>query len=305
MYPGQYKIMITRKNYLDSIENFNTRDLTRKALIYWDGYLTINNLDEEQYILKLKEMGQDPNFYLNLNQFTQHLINNGIHPRTIRAYFSAVKQYLRGQGLRIYNEDVKQFVKFPKILKETRIPLDHKTIQILLDNASNYMKLVILALVSSGMRVSELLQLTYKDLKEPYVNLRAETTKTGVERKTFFSKQVWPILNHFLKNLEDSADYVFCSNYEPKVSLDELESKFALLRNKARLSKKYNNSNVNTITIHRFRAFCKTQASEVCGKDFAEGLIGHEGYLGGYYGLPDDEKLKNYLKIESRLIFRI
>ena len=297
-------LLTDRSKYLNSIENFNTRDLTRKALIYWDSYLSVNNLIENDYLILLKSMGQDPNFYLNLNQFVQHLINNGKHPRTIRAYFSAVKQYLRNQGLRIYNEDIKQFVKFPKILKETRIPLEHKTIQILLDNASNYMKLVILAAVSSGARVSELLQLTYKDLKEPFVNIRAETAKTGVERKTFFSKQVWIILN-LLKSQTQTDDYVFCSNYEPKKSLDELENKFALLRNRSKLSKKYNNSNVNTITIHRFRAFCKTQASEICGKDYAEGLIGHEGYLGGYYGLSDEEKLKNYLKVEPKLIFKI
>ena len=297
------KLLIDRKKYLDSIENFNTRDLTRKALIHWDNYLSLNQLIEEPYIIRLKEMGQDPNFYLNLNQFVQHLINN-VHPRTTRAYFSAVKQYLRGQGLRIYNEDVKQFVKFPKILKETRIPLDHKTIQILLDHASNYMKLVILSLISSGMRENELLQITFNDLKEPFVNLRAETTKTGVERKTFFSKQVWPILT-LLRNQAENDDYVFCSNYEQKRSLDELESKFSLLRDKANLSKKYNNSNVNTITLHRFRAFCKTQASDICGKDYAEGLIGHEGYLGGYYGLPDEEKLKNYIKVEPRLLFKI
>lgn len=293
-----------RKDYLDSISVFNTRDLARKALIHWDNYLSFNQLIEGEYILKLKEMGQDPNFYLNLNQFIQHLINNGKHPRTIRVYFSAVKRYLRSQGLRIYNEDIKQFIKFPKILKETRIPLDHKTIQILLDNASNYMKLIILAAVSSGARISELLQLTYNDLKEPFVNIRAETAKTGVERKTFFSKQVWSILN-LLRNQVDNDDYVFCSNYEQKRSLDELESKFSSLRDKANLSKKYNNSNVNTITIHRFRAFCKTQASEVCGKDYAEGLIGHEGYLGGYYGLSDEEKLKNYLKVEPKLIFKL
>src|SRR3990170_4706966 len=253
-------MMITenRQTYLKTIENYNSRDLARKALIYWDGYLSINKLIESDYILLLKSMGQDPNFYLNLNLFVQHLINNGKHPRTIRAYFSAVKQYLRTQGLRIYNEDIKTFVKFPKILKETRIPLDHKTIQILLDHASNYMKLVILSLISSGMRENELLQITFNDLKEPFVNLRAETTKTGVERKTFFSKQVWPILT-LLRNQAENDDYVFCSNYEQKRSLDELESKFSLLRDKANLSKKYNNSNVNTITLHRFRAFCKTQ----------------------------------------------
>ena len=294
----------TRDNYLKSIENFNSRDIVRKALIHFDNYLELSNFTESPYIEKLRSYNQDPLLYQNLNYFVQHL-NNNLHPRTVRTYFSSVKQYLRVfHGLRIYNEDIKTYIKFPKILKEEKIPLDHKTIQVLIDNASNYMKLVILALVSSGMRVNSLLQLRFSDLKEPFVSVRAETTKTGREYKTFFSKQVWEIIN-LLKNQADSGDYVFCSNYEPKKSLDELEAKFLLLRHKAKLEKKYNNSNVHTITIHRFRAFCKTMAADICNKDFAEGLIGHEGYLPTYNALPDDMRYYNYIKVEPRLSFKI
>lgn len=293
-----------RKTYLEDIPNANSKDFARKALIHYDNYLSLQKQTEEWHIKKLLAFGTQPDLYLELGHIKQHLVNNGLHPRTVRNYFNAIKTYLRAQGIRIYNEDVKTFVRFPKILREEKHALDKRQIQALIDHSSNYMRFVILALVSSGMRVSELLQLEYRDLKYPYVKLRAETTKTGVARTTFFSSQVWEIIQ-ILKSQAHTNDYVFCSNYEPFRSLAELETKFSKVRHKAGLESTYNNSNVHHVTIHRFRAFCKTQASDVINKDFAEGLIGHEGYLGTYNTMADQDKRERYLKLESRFIFNI
>ena len=276
--------------------------MASKALKYWDAFLKYRKVGEKGFIEDLKKIQQDPSFYQYLNLFVQYMVEQKLHPRSVRSYFSSLKQYLRSKGFRIYNEDIKQFVKLPKVLKETRVPLDHKTIQILIDSASNDMKTIMLSLVSSGMRASELLQLTWSDLNEPNVNLRAETTKTGVQRTTYFSKQVWDLLRNGVKG---KGDYVFCYRYVPKKSLEELENKFASLRDKCKLTKRYTTSNIHTVTLHRFRAFCKTWASEKVGKDFAEGLIGHEGYLSGYYGLSDEEKYNNYKKVEPFLTFKI
>lgn len=295
---------MTQKDYLDSIPNQNSRDFARKALSHFNNYLSLKETTEQSYITILLEFGQDAKLYNELSNIKQHLVNNGLHPRSVRNYFNQIKLYLRSENIRIYNEDVKTFVRFPKILKEEKIPLDRKIIQKLLDNSDNYMKFIILALVSSGCRVSEILQLLYSDLKFPYVKIRSEIAKTGVARTTFFSSQVWSII-HLLKSQADSDDYVFCSEYRPKVSLDELERKFGTVRERSGLTDRYKTSSIHHVTIHRFRSFCKTQASQVCNKDFAEGLIGHEGYLGTYNSLSDEEKLDNYKKLESRFIFTL
>jgi integrase len=295
---------MTQNEYLKNIDNANSKDFARKALIHFYNYLSINDSTEENYIAQLLQYNQDPKLYNELSNIKQHLVNNGLHPRTTRTYFNQIKLYLRSKNVRIYNEDVKTFVRFPKILKEEKIPLDRKIIQKLLDNSDNHMKFVILGLVSSGCRVSELLQLLFSDLKYPYVKIRPEIAKTGVARTTFFSSQVWSMIN-LLKSQADSDDYVFCSEYQPKVSLDELETKFGRTRQKAVLISRYQHSRYHHVTIHRFRAFCKTQASQVCDKDYAEGLIGHEGYQGTYNSLSDEEKLDNYKKLESRFIFTI
>lgn len=295
---------MNQNEYLDSISNINSKDFAKKALTHFNNYLAIQETTEQNYMTKLLDFKQDAKLYNELSNIKQHLVNNGLHPRTIRTYFNQIKLYLRSNNIRIYNEDVKTFVRFPKILKEEKIPLDKKIIQKLIDHSDNHMKFVILALVSSGCRVSEILQLLYSDLKFPYVKIRSEIAKTGVARTTFFSHQVWSIIT-LLKSQADSDDYVFCSDYQPKVSLDELERKFDTTRKKAGLVSRYKTSSFHHVTIHRFRSFCKTQASQVCDKDFAEGLIGHEGYLGTYNSLSDEEKLDNYKKLESRFIFTL
>lgn len=295
---------MTQTEYLDSIQNLNSKDFAKKALLHFNNYLSLKETTEQSYVDMLLEFGQDAKLYNELGNIKQHLINNGLHPRTIRTYFNQIKLYLRSNNIRIYNEDVKTFIRFPKILKEEKIPLDRKIIQKLLDNSDNTMKFVILGLVSSGCRVSEILQLTFADLKFPFVKIRSEIAKTGLARTTFFSTQVWSII-HLLKSQADKDDCVFCSGYQPKVSLDELERKFDTVRKRSGLTDRYTTSRYHHVTIHRFRSFCKTQASQVCDKDFAEGLIGHEGYLGTYNSLSDEEKLANYKKLESRFIFTL
>lgn len=295
---------MSQKEYLINIDNLNSNDFARKALKHFNEYLDTIELQESNYLELLEGYGQDAKLYNELNNIKQHLVNHSLHPRTIRNYFNQIKLYLRSENIRIYNEDVKTFVRFPKILKEEKIPLDRKIIQKLINNSDNTMKLIILALVSSGCRVSEILQLTFEDLQEPFVKIREEIAKTGMARTTFFSSQVWQIIG-FLKSQADTADYVFCSMYQPKGSLDELERKFASIRHKAGLITRYKTSRYNHVTIHRLRSYTKTQASQVNDKDFAEGLIGHEGYLGTYNSLSNEEKLVNYKKVEPRYTFTL
>jgi integrase len=294
-------ILISRDDFLTSIEAMNSQMMARKALKYWDAFLKYRKVREDGFISDLKEIQKDPSFYQYLNLFVQYMINQKLHPHSVRAYFSSIKQYLRSQGFRIYNEDVKQFVKLPKVLKEKKYAITKEDIQKLITKASPRMKLLIICLVSSGMRANELLQLKFSDLKKPFVFLRAETTKTGVARTTFFSKQAWSII----EDQKQSGDYVFCSNYQPLKSLETLEKEFDMVRNRTHLTDRYTLSNVHKITIHRLRAFCKTQASIIKDKDYAEDLIGHEGYLSTYYNLTDESKHEIYKTIEPALTFRL
>lgn len=298
-------ILITRDDFLNNISALNTKEMAIKALKHWDAFLKHRKVKEAGFIESLKEIQKDPQFYQYLNLFVQYMNEQKLHPHSVRSYFSSIKGYLRSQGFRIYNEDIKQFVKLPKLLKEQKVALEKNTIQTMLKKADKELKIIILGLVTSGMRSSELLQLKKSDLQKPRIVLRPEITKTGVGRTTYFTSQMWDLIGPVLSRKRNS-DYVFCSNYRPLKSLIELENKFGMLRDRLHISTRYTTSRVHTITLHRLRAFCKTQASEACGKDYAEGLIGHEGYLSTYYNLTEDAKYRNYLsKLEPLLTFKI
>jgi hypothetical protein len=55
------------------------------------------------------------------------------------------------------------------------------------------------------------------------------------------------------------------------------------------------------IHFHGFRKFFRTTVGNVCGRDFAEAVIGHGFYMDTYYNLSSDEKRTLYIKAEPSL----
>ena len=62
-----------------------------------------------------------------------------------------------------------------------------------------------------------------------------------------------------------------------------------------------NENGYYSIHFHAFRKFCRTTIGNVCGRDFAEALLGHAFYMDTYYQLSENQKRDLYLKAESRL----
>ena len=154
--------------------------------------------------------------------------------------------------------------------------------------------MVLLILSSSGMRISELLQLEKTDVKlnlDPVeIHIRAETTKTRTDRITFMSQQA-----------KDSIVKGMFKPYTSKSDLLNIEQQFMNLRNRAKLNSKYRTSNVSHITLHTFRSYFRTIAG-MFNKDFAEDVLGHEGYLSQYIRLPMETKREYYKKLEPSLM---
>jgi len=50
-----------------------------------------------------------------------------------------------------------------------------------------------------------------------------------------------------------------------------------------------------------FRKFFRTTVGNVCGRDYAEALMGHGFYMDTYYQLPEGKKKQMYLDAESHL----
>lgn len=272
--------------------SINNRDGAIKSLRWFDKYLTSLGETEQTYMPKLKTVKGTDEFYLFLNGFVQYMVKE-LHPHSVQTYLSFVKSYFRKQGFKIYNEDVKQFVDMPRVIKEGRAPLTKEIIKTLVDNATPRLRMVILWLVSSGMRTSEFLQLKKEDVMfdtDPIeIHIRAETTKTKADRITFISKQAF-----------DSSTKDLFRSYTPKQDLLNLEQSFKLLRKRCKLEGKYRTSNVHHITLHTFRSFFRTYAG-IVNQDFAEDVLGHEGYLKQYIRLPMDKKQEYYKKLEPHV----
>jgi len=243
---------------------------------------------------KLHEIKGKDEFYLFLNGFVQFMVTSKeLSTNSIQTYLSFVKSYFRKHGFKIYNEDVKQFIDMPRKIKETRVPLTHKEIKQLLKEASPYMKMILLWLSSSGMRISEFLQLTKDDVKldlDPVqIHIRGETVKIKSDRVTFISQQA-----------KESMTKTMFKEYTPLSDLLNVEQQFDHLRTKCGLDTKYRTTNTHHITLHTFRSFFRTQAGKI-NADIAEDIAGHEGYLKQYIRPSLEEKIIFYKKLEPSL----
>lgn len=277
--------------------------MAEAAIKIFDEFLIQIKKRESSLIQELKNMENKPEFYLFLNSYIQFLNKRKLTRGSIDIHFSFLKSYLRYQGIRIYREDVSQFVNLPRRITELKSPLTVDIIRTLIDSASAEMRALLLVLASSGMRISEALQLKLQDidLKSDPVTLRirAESTKTRQERKGFISKEAVKYLTPIIQN-KKPYDFVFCEIYSHN-SLITKESIFNKLRRKCNLLQKYDNERRYHVNIHSFRAFFHTQATKVLGGDTAHALIGHRKYLDQYFRLTPEEQGELYKKLEPNI----
>jgi len=96
-------------------------------------------------------------------------------------------------------------------------------------------------------------------------------------------------------------ELVFSSNKDIRKSVNNEVLNFWYLRKKTELDSKYDNSKNHKISLHSFRAFFETQASNTHGLEYAHALIGHSGYLEQYYRLSEEERLEKYIELEPKI----
>jgi len=158
-------------------------------------------IDLQQIVSKIKEEKFD--VYKIFNEFVVFQDKSGLKPRSIHLAVNAVKSFLRHCGIKIYSEDFKHSVRMPKKYNVREVPLTKEIIIRLLRNVSPKLQAMILVAVSTGMRVSELVQFTISDIdfesKPVTIRLRAETTKTRTAREVFLTHESVIALKDYLK----------------------------------------------------------------------------------------------------------
>jgi len=226
-------------------------------------------------------------------------------PQTIRVAFSNLRKYLFYRGIKTNEQDIREYLRFPKIPKEERYPLSTKEYRAIVDGFSRtpLFQAACLALGSSGMRIGELMRIKKRHLdlskKRIKVTIPADA-KTRAGRITYFSKETLEKLQKRLEKIGPD-DYVFC-HQSPESGSTTLRKGLTRLVDKLGFDERYQTNNIRKITSHSFRAYFFTKAARKHGENYAHRMIGHGGYLLQYDRMTEDEKLNMYLDLEPDLM---
>lgn len=285
------------------------------------------SLDEFELVEKVSSESLD--IYKILNEFVVFLDSKKYKPKSIMTRMPAVKGYLRNLGLRFSSEDYKQMVRIPRVIRQREEPVTKELITKLQRNLPPKLQTVILVLSSSGMRLGELVQLELDDIDfqtHPVtLRLRAETTKTRTERETYLTTEATNSLKEYLKRSfgwKENEDNLHLKNtiiFGRTSKIINLNRKKnprqpphlhaeSLLHNSLRyfLEKNpdldaRNKNGRKVVHYHAFRKYFRTIVGNVCGRDFAEELMGHGFYMDTYYQLSVEKRREMYLLAEPHL----
>ncbi len=155
---------------------------------------TINNIEAFGKIdIKNISMYNEDDIYDILQEWIIWNRKRGITASSIICYFNNLRSYLWYHRIKLDWRDIKQNLKFPQTLYEYEIPITAGAIGKILRVSELEFRFQLLALISSGMRVSELGQIRLAHLgltrSNVTVLLPAEITKTGRSRLTFFQNK--------------------------------------------------------------------------------------------------------------------
>ncbi len=287
---------LSRDEWLARFSSPKTNNNALCSLVAFDRFLESKYAGISEAIMLEELRKSEDEKYIFLDAMVQHWISLKRSHATIQNYFSFVRSYLRSQGVKTTVEDVKQYVIFPKKIKEIRRPLSLEQIKLMFERCEWRTRALLLVLVSSGMRIGEALTLekrNFDQTSQPVkVSIPALITKTKEERETYISTEAYEVLKPILDEINDN-DRVF-----PQ-SITGFQNTFSKLRKRCGLHKeKYHDGRMHHVNIHAFRAFFHTKATMVHGVEYAHAVIGHGSYLQQYFRLEAKERLQMYITLE-------
>jgi len=242
------------------------------------------------------------NFFGMLQDYINYLQLNVNGAETIRGYFNLLKKYLNWYGLEVYSETVKAKLNFPKKIEEKAYPLTLDDIEKLLAGASEKRRILYMFLSSTGLRISESLQIRKRDLDFDYdrimIRVVGKYTKTKKPRETFITKETAKYLEPMLKKMKVD-DLLFGTHDDHLISKHNEEDYFHRLRKKVGLIEKYD-SGIHKITLHSFRSWFVTKCNRV-DADFGNTLAGHQKYMKKYNRFEESELCELFIKAEPTL----
>lgn len=249
--------------------------------------------------------------------FTAALNNNA--PITARSRIAAVKEFMLRNGhdfSPVLIRDIRR--EIPKGYSQSEEDeMDRNTLKKILQHCDVRGRAIFLVLVSSGMRVGEVLHITLDDIdltkKPARISIRREYTKTRTARFAYISEEATDAVNAWLKirtahmaSAENrNAGLVAHGLSTPKKKDDPrlfpyeyktVDHAWSTAVKKAELFSIDDITKRKTLHVHMLRKFFRTNAATKVPVDLAEHLMGHAGYLSASYRRYTKEQLAEYYK---------
>jgi len=292
----------TRESFLKRFDNKKTQSVIQNSFDAWDKFLQHRKINEKAVLELMQSNNNDK--YLLLSELIQHW-KASKSPKTIcDVYWPFIKQWIKYSGGKLDDDQLKEYIKFPKQLRQRPVPMDRDKIRLMYEKSNDVYKALWLVLASSGARIGEVLQILVSDVdfnSNPVkITIRAEIAgKNGIERITFVTPEATRLLKEICKSKEPH-ERVFPMVYSTVASY------IMRLRKKTGLTQKTLNGKFYHVRIHKFRKFTETNISnsripETESDEFAHAILGHEKYLMVYYETPEKEMAEMYSNAIPRL----
>jgi len=271
------------------------------------------NADPETYFDDSRDYEAD------LKQFFIALQEENRPPKSMIASLYTVKSFLEEFGhppsKRFWKRLVNR-IQGNKAVTRAIVPKP-EDLRKILEYADLKLRALFLMISSSGMRLSEALSLTEKDIdmgKEPTrIYIRAEETKTGNRRTTFISQEATQALEQWLRDRDRYLrQAVKKSNIHKKAPHDDRVFPFSsdvarrawnLVLEKAGFDERDPRTNYHLLRPHNLRKYFRTHLAYAINPDIVEALMGHEEGQTHIYRLYNEDTLAaEYKKGEHALV---
>ena len=217
----------TKESYFEKIssEPINTIRNRKNAINSFEKF-SITQIGEssDSVIAELKKIKQESEleqYEETLHDLLQKWINwraqTGSKASTVIVVFSCLRSYLYYRGIKVADQDIKQYLTFKKCTKEEKYPLSTEEYRTIISGFANNPQRQAIYLVqgSSGMRIGEILNLKKKNFdctqKRIKITIPAEFTKTRQSRSVYISNEAGLIVRKIIDSVEND-DLVFHSS---------------------------------------------------------------------------------------------
>jgi len=228
----------------------------------------------------------------------------GILTSTLKVYFSKLKTIFHYEGFKLHPQDLKDNLVWQKKTREELHALQMNEIRQILSAAKPKKRAFYLALLSTGARPSELLQVKKQDFdltnSRIKIKFHPESVKTRSGRSVYLTKEAGAHVIPILKQKQDDA-LVFGKHSDSLISEKSESKTFSRYCDVSGFTERYHSNNYRKITLYSFRSFFFGKCADIHREGYAHKMIGHGGYLPQYDRMSDEQKISWFLDVEPEL----